>query len=190
MESCYGKGFASCPMAGRNADLLAAGFAKNTFEKNRKTLVGHLHTMEYVLGAQPLSVDDWGILHTNSSSSKTYLWAELELKIVPYTNLPSVFSVLAHADEAIARSGAARIIRMIGQDPRSKAHDIVTRKFIRPGVMRDELFNFASHKARHMCHQDFRNFIAARKFGSVIETDIEAKRARVSMASATKNRSS
>ena len=144
MESCYGNGFTSCPMAGRNADLLAAGYANDTFPEVWKTLEKHLHTSEFVVGARPISMDDWQILHGNASSSKAYLWAEFELKLVPYTHLPGVFSVLGHATEDIARSGAARIIDMIGQDPRLKAHDTVTRTFIRPGVRRDELFNFAS----------------------------------------------
>ena len=188
MESCYGNGFTSCPMAGRNADLLAAGYANDTFQEVWKTLEKHLHTSEFVVGARPISMDDWQILHGNASSSKAYLWAEFELKLVPYTHLPGVFSVLGHATEDIARSGAARIIDMIGQDPRLKAHDTLTRTFIRPGVRRGELFNFArGRKPRHLRHQDFRNFIASKKFGSVIETDIEAKHARVSMASAMKS---
>ena len=106
-----------------------------------------------------------------------------DFKTANLYQLPAILQGLACFDEDRARKIGNKIIELIAQDPRREAHEDLTWKFIRPdSKFKQEFDLFMSGRPRRECSRAFRYQLACWRFGSAVETAIEARHARTTMA--------
>eukprot|EP00972_Heterocapsa_arctica_P037835 5569566-Heterocapsa_arctica.AAC.1 len=94
-----------------------------------------------------------------------------------------MFCALAHVKEDVARDFAPKILEAWNQDPRQEVHHRLTWKLMRPGsFFREGLELFIAGTLRRDLPQPFLQQVASFRFPAAVETTIEEKHARVSMA--------
>jgi hypothetical protein len=107
----------------------------------------------------------------------------LKVKTAHVDKLPWLFCALAHTDEGIARSYGKLIKDAWSQDPRREAHHRITWSLMKPGsAFSQALDAFVAGAARSSLPVEFRMRIASFRFVAFVETTIEAKHARTSLA--------
>jgi hypothetical protein len=107
----------------------------------------------------------------------------LKLKTAHLDKLPWLFCGLAHTDEQIARSIASRIRELWQHDPRQHVHHRLTWSLMHPGSpFADELDKFIDGAALADLSEAFQSRVAGWRFVPVVETSIEGKHAKTSLA--------
>ena len=106
----------------------------------------------------------------------------LKLKTNYFEKLPWLFCALAHSDETIARNFASKIRLAWAADPRPEAHHRITADLMQAGIFRESLDRFIDGASRVELPAEFRIKVAEFRFVPVVETTVEAKHARTSLA--------
>ena len=97
--------------------------------------------------------------------------------------LPWMFHGLAAVNEEDARRCGRRILDACAQDPRQEAHDVRTWELMQPNSsFAAQLSKFVDGLPRKHCSYEYRLQVAKWRFGSCVETTIEDKHARTTMA--------
>ena len=183
LQHHYGLGTRICPAAGKKAPEMAAGrlhevlkFAWDEF--NTELLFGDLGCM------YPLARDQMEFFKAEISRAYTSLETIMVVKCSYWSRLPWLLCALALVDEDEARVFAGRIIEAFNQDPRPPpVHHQITWNLMRPGSpFRIELELFHAGKPRLQCSDYFLFWIAVFRFLPIVETTIEEKHSRASLA--------
>jgi hypothetical protein len=106
----------------------------------------------------------------------------LKLKTAYLENLPWLFCALAHPNEAVARDYASRIRDSWLLNPHPEMHHRVTADLMQNEEFMAGLEAFINGTPRSECNVVFRERIAAFRFVPVVETSIESKHARTTLA--------
>ena len=97
--------------------------------------------------------------------------------------LPWLLSALAHYDEQVAMSFAGKILQQWRQDPRRESHHRITWRLLKPGsVFLWILETFAQGTPLSQLHAKFQSQVARYRFPACVETTIEEKHAKVTLA--------
>lgn len=104
------------------------------------------------------------------------------MKTAYLQKLPWLFAALAHPCEETARRMAVKIKEQWESDPRPEAHHRITAELMQPGLFRDGLEAFLQGAALRDLPLDFQLRVGTFRFVPVVETTIEEKHARVSLA--------
>jgi hypothetical protein len=106
----------------------------------------------------------------------------LKMKTDYLDKLPWLFAALAHFDEHIAREFARKIRLAWEADPRPEAHHRITAELMMDKDFRENLDRFIAGTPRAQLSEAFRKKIAKWRFAAIVESTIEQKHARTSMA--------
>ena len=108
--------------------------------------------------------------------------ALFHLKTGFWSRLPWVLAGLAHADEAVARTIAQEALLQFEKDGRKDSHHRITWFWMQPGLLRNQLGQFANGARLEEIGAPLYGEIAKLRFIFVVETCIEAKHANVAKA--------
>jgi hypothetical protein len=106
----------------------------------------------------------------------------LKLKTSYMDKLPWLFCGLAHCDEGVARVFGVKVRDAWLADPRREVHHRITWDLMKPGSFRNDLDKFIDGASRAQLSMTSRLAIAKFRFVPVVETTIEAKHQRTTMA--------
>jgi hypothetical protein len=133
--------------------------------------------------ASPLTQEQWSTLMTDLRSGQAHIIALLKVKTAFWKLLPWILVGLGHGDLSVARETARSAIKQFERDPRREAHHRLTWFWMRPGHLRNALEAFANGSMTVLeVSVVFARQVARLRFVIVVETTIEAKHARVSLA--------
>jgi hypothetical protein len=107
----------------------------------------------------------------------------LKLKTAHLDKLPWLFCGLAHTDEGVSRGIGSRIVDSWRQDPRELVHHRLTWELMRPGsAFLESLLAYVGGMTFAAMPVAFQIQVAEFRFVPIVETSIEAKHAKTSLA--------
>eukprot|EP00959_Pyramimonas_sp_CCMP1952_P425434 8911864-Pyramimonas_sp.AAC.1 len=148
-------------------------------------LQGHRDLLDFEPpgGIPHLSASDWELLLRDYSSACKSMLTLLRVKTAYLKQLPILYAGLAVADEGVARAHASEVLASFMRDPRKELHDPRTWELLDPDCENAaELQKFIAGTSRSECSYLFQMNIAVFRFMHCVETSIEEKHARASMA--------
>ncbi|CAE7488403.1 unnamed protein product, partial [Symbiodinium sp. KB8] len=121
-------------------------------------------------------------LASAAEACKTQMLLLLRLKTAYLQKLPWLLAGLAHTNEAIAKEVGSKIIEQWQQDPRPEAHHRITVDCLTCPMFMNALTSWVEGACFSDLPSAFQEQVAAWRFVPVVETTIEEKHARVSLA--------
>jgi hypothetical protein len=175
-------GGAACPMEGRRAPELAAGALRDMMSHLGSLKLGTLACAR----RRQLSDEQWREVVTDFEHGRAHMQTLLAIKLSAWDRLPWLLCGLAHHDEGVARSCAARAALLFDSTPAavSHMHHAITSAFLSreaPGgrapaaSLRDDLDKFVGGEALVNLSPRLLSAVAKLKFIPVVERDMEAK---------------
>ncbi len=134
--------------------------------------------------AASLSPENWASLFADLRACQAHIAALLQVKTQFWKSLPWCLVGLAHGDAQIVRQMATSAIAQFEKDPRREAHHRITWHWMNPaGPLRNSVDFLAKGVITVLeCPAHVVKSIARLRFVVVVETTIENKHARVTMA--------
>ena len=106
----------------------------------------------------------------------------LRMKTAYLQKLPWLLAGLAHTCQETSRQIGRRILEQWMEDPRPEAHHRITAALLCPGPFMDSLQDWVAGAELQNLSDIFLRHVAAWRFAPIVETTIEEKHARVSLA--------
>lgn len=185
LEAHFGPGIRCCPLAGKWAPELADGMMYDILDRSWVGVEAELLNGEPFLREVPLTPSQQVTLLKDMAIIRGNQTTFVRVKNGYYLVLPWLFASLAVLDENRARINAFRIEEQWAKDPRPPpVHDQKTWELMRPGsAFLAELHRFQNGHPRWECLPVFTNEVASTRQWASVETTIEEKHGRVSLAS-------
>eukprot|EP00959_Pyramimonas_sp_CCMP1952_P101318 2119612-Pyramimonas_sp.AAC.1 len=161
----------SCPLAGKRAPDLAAGYIEEVLSS-----LSHRGAMELISDVgHSLSADQLGELLQAWHGAIAHIKLCLTLKTGFWQQLPWVLCGLAHRDEPTAQRIARDIVDMLTRRPELIMHHRLSMPFLMG--FREELEQFANGCRLRDLSEPFQVEVCKLRFVPVVETIIETKHA-------------